>query len=73
MGPFGERVPKPIVPICNRPLLAYQLDYMRQLGIEDVIIVIGHLGHEIARTLGDGSDYGVRIRYVEQAERCTRR
>lgn len=69
MGPFGERVPKPIVSICNRPLLAYQLDYMRQLGIEDVIIVIGHLGHEIARTMGDGSDYGVRIRYVEQERR----
>jgi dTDP-glucose pyrophosphorylase len=69
MGPFGERVPKPIVPVCNRPLLAYQLDHMRAVGIRDVIIVIGHLGHEIARAMGDGSDYGVRIRYVEQEKR----
>lgn len=69
MGPFGEAVPKPIAPICNRPLLAYQLDYLRGAGIEDVTIVIGHLGHHIINALGDGSDFGVRIRYVEQVER----
>ena len=69
MGPFGEQVPKPIAPICNKPLMAYQLDHMRALGIEDVIIVIGHLGHRITQVLGDGSAYGVRIRYVEQERR----
>ncbi|GMV99790.1 MAG: hypothetical protein AMXMBFR84_09290 [Candidatus Hydrogenedentota bacterium] len=69
MGPFGEATPKCIVPICNKPLLAYQLDYMRDCGIEDVYIVIGHLGHRITQTLGDGSGYGVRIHYVEQERR----
>lgn len=69
LGPFGERFPKPVLPICNRPLLAYQLDTMRAAGITDVIIVIGHLGHIITQTLGDGSDYGVSIRYVEQEKR----
>lgn len=69
MGPFGKLMPKPIVPICNKPLLAYQLDYMRQVGIEDVIVVIGHLGHCITQALGDGSAYGVKITYVEQEKR----
>ena len=69
MGPFGKLMPKPIVPICNKPLLAYQLDYMRQVGIEEVVIVIGHLGHCITQVLGDGSAYGVRITYVEQDKR----
>ena len=69
LGPFGETVPKPIVPICNRPLMAYQLDYMKAAGIEDVYIVIGHLGHLIVQALGDGSDFGVRIHYVEQEKR----
>lgn len=69
MGPFGEEVPKPIAPICNKPLLAYQLDHMRSVGIEDVIVVIGHLGHRIIQTIGDGSAYGVHIRYVEQEKR----
>lgn len=69
LGPFGARYPKPVLPICNRPLLAYQLDTMRAAGIEEVIIVIGHLGHLITQTLGDGTAHGVRIRYVEQEKR----
>ena len=69
MGPFGKLMPKPIVPICNKPLLAYQLDYMRQVGIDEVVIVIGHLGHCITQALGDGAAYGVRITYVEQEKR----
>jgi NDP-sugar pyrophosphorylase family protein len=69
MGPFGERVPKPIVPICNKPLLVYQLEHFKRLGIQEVLIVIGHLGHRITHALGDGSAYGMRIEYVEQRQR----
>ena len=69
MGPFGALLPKPIVPVCNKPLLVYQLDYMRQVGIRDVILVIGHLGHRITQALGDGSQFGMRIEYVEQEKR----
>ncbi|MBI1318481.1 MAG: NTP transferase domain-containing protein [Candidatus Hydrogenedens sp.] len=69
MGPFGEQVPKPIAPICNKPLLVYQLEHLKSLGITDVIIVIGHLGHVITQVLGDGTAHGVRIRYVEQQQR----
>jgi len=69
MGPFGKLFPKPVVPICNKPLLVYQLEYMRQIGIDEVIIVIGHLGYRITQTLGDGSRFGMRIQYVEQEKR----
>jgi len=69
MGPFGDTVPKPVAPVCNKPLLAYQLEHLRGLGIEDIIIVIGHLGRRIVDALGDGSAYGVKIRYVEQEKR----
>lgn len=69
MGPFGEQIPKPIAPICNKPILVYQLEHLRGMGIEEVIIVIGHLGHVITQHLGDGSAFGVRIRYVEQQQR----
>jgi len=68
MEPFSTRYPKPILPICNKPLLHYQIEMMKKLDIEEIIIVIGHLGHEIAQTLGDGRYLGVKIRYVEQKE-----
>lgn len=69
MGPFGDEIPKPITPICNKPLMVYQLEHMRRLGVEEVIVVIGHLGHRIGQVLGDGSSFGLRIRYVEQEKR----
>ncbi len=69
MGALGQMLPKPIMPICNKPLLAYQLESMRAIGIDDVIVVIGHLGYRITQILGDGSRFGVRIRYVEQGKR----
>jgi dTDP-glucose pyrophosphorylase len=66
MHPFSTHYPKPALPICNKPLLQYQIEMFRELGIHEVLIVIGHLGHEIAQTFGNGDALGVRIRYVEQ-------
>jgi NDP-sugar pyrophosphorylase family protein len=64
--PFSDRYPKPILPIAGKPLVVYQLEALREIGVKDVIVVIGHLGFEVVRALGDGSQYGVRIKYVEQ-------
>jgi glucose-1-phosphate thymidylyltransferase len=66
MYPFSERSPKPILPILNRPLLAHQIEVMRDCGISDIHIVVGHLGYQVAGVFGDGSHYGVRIKFVEQ-------
>jgi NDP-sugar pyrophosphorylase family protein len=66
LSPFSENSPKPILPILNRPLLAHQIDVMRDSGISDITIVVGHLGYQVAGMFGDGSSYGVRIRFVEQ-------
>jgi NDP-sugar pyrophosphorylase family protein len=66
MYPYSERSPKPILPILNRPLLAHQIEVMRDCGITDVHIVVGHLGYQVAGAFGDGSNFGVRIHFVEQ-------
>jgi dTDP-glucose pyrophosphorylase len=66
MYPFSERSPKPILPILNRPLLAHQIEVMRDSGIRDIHIVVGHLGYQVASLFSDGAQYGVRIRFVEQ-------
>jgi len=66
MYPFSERSPKPILPILNRPLLAHQIEVMRDCGITEVHIVVGHLGYQVASAFGDGSGYGVHIHFVEQ-------
>jgi len=39
---------------------------MKRIGIQEIVIVVGHLGYEISRHLGDGEKLGVKLRYFEQ-------
>lgn len=64
--PFSHTFPKPLLPVLDKPLMVWQIESMRDLGVTDITIVIGHLGHEIVTALGDGSSLGVRLSYVEQ-------
>ena len=66
MQPFSDVFPKPLLPVCNKPMIVHQIEFMASLGIREVVVLIGHKGYEIAKELGDGSAYGVSVRYVEQ-------
>lgn len=68
IDPFNAHYPKPMLPIVNKPIVEHQLGYMRDLGIRDVVIVVGHLKEIIQEYFGDGSRLGMRIRYVEQRQ-----
>ena len=68
MFPFSEHYPKPILPVCNKPILAYQIEAMKKIGIDEVLVVVGHLGYKIVDALGNGSRYGVKIQYVDQGD-----
>lgn len=64
--PFSDHYPKPILPILGKPLIQHQVERLREVGVRQVIVVIGHLGFEIVRALGDGRDLGVQIDFVDQ-------
>jgi len=64
--PLNLYVPKPLLPVCNKPIIQYQLEDMQRIGVRDVIIVVGYLKEEIISYFGDGSSVGLSIRYVEQ-------
>lgn len=68
MAAFSDHIPKPMLPVGNRPLLTHQIELLREIGITDIIILIGYKGFEIARVLGDGSRFGVTLTYVEQTQ-----
>ena len=68
MAPFSENYPKPLLPICNKPLIQHQIEIMKTIGIQDIVVLVGHKGFEIAKVLGDGDKLGVAIRYVEQTQ-----
>lgn len=66
MFPFSDQYPKPILPILNRPLIALQIDVMRDLGLTTIYVVVGHLGYQIAGVLGGGAKLGVDLHMVGQ-------
>jgi dTDP-glucose pyrophosphorylase len=68
MQPFSDSYPKPLLPVCDKPQIVHQIEIMHGLGIRDVYILVGHRGYQLAEALGDGSRFGVKIRYVEQKQ-----
>ena len=68
LRPLTSTVPKPIVPLVDRPFLAYMLEWLRGHGVDDVVMSMGYLATAVRNVLGDGSAYGVRISYVEEPE-----
>ena len=64
--PLSMSYPKPLLPVCNKPIIQHQLEDMKRVGIDEIIIVVGHLGEQIVARFGDGGSLGLKIRYVEQ-------
>lgn len=56
-------VPKPMIEICGKPILEYQIDNLKACGLTDITLVIGHLGDVIKNYFGNGSKFGVNIDY----------
>jgi NDP-sugar pyrophosphorylase family protein len=67
MRPLTVHTPKPIAPIANRPFLLYQLDLLAGTGITDIILCLSYQPRKIEDVLGDGGDYGFRIKYIVEA------
>jgi NDP-sugar pyrophosphorylase family protein len=65
---LGSELPKPLLPVCNHPLVTYALALLRGNGVTQVGINLHHLGEMITDTLGSGADYGVDIHYSMETE-----
>jgi mannose-1-phosphate guanylyltransferase len=68
LRPLTSTVPKPVVPLVDRPFIAFMLDWLCTHGIDDVIMSCGFLATSVRNVLGDGSAHGVRLRFVEEPD-----
>jgi mannose-1-phosphate guanylyltransferase len=68
LRPLTVYTPKPIVPICNRPFLLYQIDTLRRAGITDITLSLSYQPNKIEQLLGDGSDHGVKLKYTVEPQ-----
>lgn len=66
MKPYTERAPKALIEVRGRPFLHYQLDALVAEGVEEVVLSIGFKGAMIRKSVGDGSVFGLRVRYVDE-------
>lgn len=61
-------VPKPMIPICGKPILEHQLLCLKEQGYRKVTLCVGYLGHVIQEYFGDGERLGMEISYIEEKE-----
>lgn len=59
-------IPKPMIEICGKPVLERQIECLKENGIFELVLVTGYLGAVIQDHFGDGSRFGVHIRYVHE-------
>jgi NDP-sugar pyrophosphorylase family protein len=64
LRPLTLAIPKPVVPVVDRPFLRHQLDLLGHVGVDDVILSLAYRPERIQDVFGDGAAFGKRIRYV---------
>lgn len=68
LRPLTSHLPKPLVPIMNRPLLWYLIRHIKAAGIREIALNLHYHGEHIRTWLGDGGHLGVDVTYSEEAE-----
>jgi MurNAc alpha-1-phosphate uridylyltransferase len=63
MRPLTDSLPKPLLPVAGKPLIVHHIERLAAAGIRQLVINHAHLGEMIEAELGDGSAWGVEIRY----------
>ena len=66
MRPLTDTIPRPLLPVAGKPLIAYHLESLARAGFREVVINLSWLGERIRAALGDGRDFGVRITYSDE-------
>ncbi len=66
LRPITHTRNKHLIPIANKPILHYALEYVAEAGIREAGIIVNADSDEVQRALGDGSRWGLRLRYIPQ-------
>lgn len=66
--PATHIIPKPLLPLANRPTLHYAFDRLKEIGVTDICLVVGENESLMKAALGDGSEFGIHLSYVRQTE-----
>jgi mannose-1-phosphate guanylyltransferase len=68
LRPLTLTLPKPVVPLVDRPLIRYMVDWLAHHGVDDVVMACGFLAKGVHDVLGEGGNGGPRLRYVQEPD-----
>lgn len=68
MAPLTDHCPKPLIPLCGKPLIVHHLEKLAAAGFRDVVINHAWLGEQIESRLGDGREFGLNISYSPESD-----
>jgi NDP-sugar pyrophosphorylase family protein len=66
LGELGKQIAKPMVRICGKPVLEYQIELLAKYGFDDITLVVGYLQEQIREYFGTGDKWGVNIQYNDK-------
>ncbi len=68
LRPLTCQLPKPMVPLLQKPVMQYSIELLKKHGITDIAVTVQYLPDEIRDYFGDGEEFGVRLTYFEEIE-----
>jgi glucose-1-phosphate thymidylyltransferase len=68
LRPLTYTSAKQLIPVANKPILAYALEAIREAGVDDIGVIVGDTREEVMATLGDGSRFHTRLTFIHQPE-----
>ena len=66
LRPLTDDTPKPLLHVRGKPILQHIINNLHEEGFSDIVLAINYLGEQIESYFQDGSDFGVKIRYVKE-------
>lgn len=67
LRPLTCNLPKPMLPLFNKPVMEYSIELLKKHGVEDIAITVQYMSSAIKNYFGDGSRWGVRLYYFEDS------
>ena len=67
LKPLTDYLPKPLIPICNYPIIEWQIRYLKKFGIKEIIVCSGYRAEQIKKHL-EGKNLGVKLEYSIEKE-----
>jgi NDP-sugar pyrophosphorylase family protein len=64
--PLTSDIPKPLVPVLDRPVVGHVIDYLRSYDVDDLVVNVHYHADAVERFIGDGGEFGVRMTYLRE-------